>query len=80
MFVKLEGNWICVVYNLFNEKKWIIVFYNIKVLFFLKGVVFIWDYVKYNVKKIILMLCGFFCFIMVILFIFIDIVEKKMKK
>lgn len=80
MFVKLEGNWICVVYNLFNEKKWIIVFYNIKVLFFLKGVVLIWDYVKYNVKKIILMLCGFFCIVMVILFIFIDMVEKKMKK
>lgn len=77
---KLEGNWTCIVYNPFNEKKWTTAFYNVKVLPSPKGVALIWDYVKHNVKKTILMLCGFFCFVMVISSIFIDMVEKKMKK
>lgn len=76
----MEGNWTCVVYNPFNEKSWTTAFYNIKVLPSPEGVALIWDYVKHNVKKTILMLCGFFCFVMVISSIFIDIVEKKMKK
>lgn len=77
---KWEGNWTCVVYNPFNEKNWTTAFYNIKVLPSPKGLALIFDYVKHNVKKTILMICGFFCFVMVISSIFIDMVEKKRKK
>lgn len=72
-----QGNWTCVVHNPVSGNNWTTAYYNITLLPAPTGFAYIVDYAKHNIKKSILITIGFFCVVMVISSIFIDMVDKK---
>ncbi|XP_062612149.1 uncharacterized protein LOC134273940 [Saccostrea cucullata] len=78
--VRMQGNWSCVVRDPVHRWKWTTAFYRVKILPPLKGIAFIIDFVKNNVKLTIFLIIGCFCLAMMLTAILLDKLEQWKKR
>ncbi|XP_061178883.1 uncharacterized protein LOC133187500 [Saccostrea echinata] len=78
--VHMQGNWSCVVRDPVHNWKWTTAFYRVKIYPPLKGIAFIIDFVKHNVKLTIFLVIGCFCLVMMLTAILIDKLEQWKKR